>query len=1309
MAADAALKPESMNACCQVWKDKYSKLEEKRNALRQAVNILRQKFDEIQTENVKLRKAYEEEGARSNIEKEEKLKEYNARISLENEILSLKSEICMLQQHGVTHSQDGNEEVKVLQAGVSEGEKEIKRLKEHLEKQKKREDSEKKIDEDEKQKAVEAWKLVKAEKSKVEEYKLQLSSKEKEVDEMKSKSACEMLKFKEARKKFEAEKQKVITERKRAEAEMVKAQELAEAYRKKADCLSQQLQEDKKSVEEAKKKLEVEKLKALKEKKRADFEMGKANEQKKLAEENLKKAIEAKHSSYQFSQQLQESRKMIEDLKAKMHELSSSGKPVGVSGFTSEIHVESTKMKLLKKQLKLEKMRVKHAKQKYQLETNRNTILGQELGRLKLEFIQFSHRLNTLDRSFSPIPESIDDQVKSGNNKKNANMKRRLCSLESYWTHSQCENELLKTRCINMDAYDPLGKTMQHTAPIVSISGGNFTKSISGIESKFESLIGGSNRKMLQSSAVNSSTASFSDGQLVGSQERGGFPVATSAIIDGENFNTGTAMSDLSGEVTKIWCKENFCVSENTFRSPLSINDKTANGHIGNRNSILDVVESIEILYSEGKKLHLLVENKLSDLHGLLQKQIDEPSKGGRSLVPNRQGSSHEKHDRARKKRKTSHEKKGDMELGSNNDDTKSTEKAGTGRFGDTDVCRQSSHPTYLIGSAQAGRERRNDFTSNHDPTVTFKELSDGNYMNLLALDNSADEERYRIAMNNPLSPSLPEIEQHEVKTSDIDKSKPFSGETFEHKQLLNMKENLFPLQGCDFVGAGINSDSLQVNLSVTSHDLQHNEMVGDGQDHVCSEVGSLQDNIPQYCVVFSNNEDSSSISRIYCATRNCMALCSLVTQTEWAVNSILLTLKMEQQLLSKEKVCVLLSLLMLNFLITSLRKFGELLNGNLLLISDSYAEQICTVLSDAETRTLFSECGPLDKLLCLIEDFLIEGRVMVYNDVPYETSTDSRTHVFLDGLNISLSSRTASCEQLVAGSIILASISAVIDRIGFICEASYNVFRMSRQDSSLLLTILHVFAYLGGEKIFSLGNYGLVMTVLGSIVMFLESGSSSVASASCLSSINWLHAELYPDDGKAELHSGHEVVHCTLDMNCDVPCCLKNYLASAASEVVNKITMCHLSDVLSLVELVACKMSWSWTCTRIVPELLKILKLCVVENIAVAITVLLGQLGRLGVDSGGFEDKGVENVRCNLFAYLCGGSTMKAGPLQIATANSLLGLLPLDLETLFMSASSSSCVSTDAEVLRKWFAQLNKDQQDFLICLFRSTAVYKK
>lgn len=104
----------------------------------------------------------------------------------------------------------------------------------------------------------------------------------------------------------------------------------------------------------------------------------------------------------------------------------------------------------------------------------------------------------------------------------------------------------------------------------------------------------------------------------------------------------------------------------------------------------------------------------------------------------------------------------------------------------------------------------------------------------------------------------------------------------------------------------------------------------------------------------------------------------------------------------------------------------------------------------------------------------------------------------------------------------------------------------------------------------------------------------------------------------------------------------------------------------------------------------------------------------RIGVDIGGYEDQGIENLRCNLFAYLCRTYSMKAGlSLQIVISNTLFGLLPLGPETLFhtnitLSAYSNS-VSDHAETLRKWFCGLGKDQQMLLSGILKHTDVYNK
>lgn len=104
----------------------------------------------------------------------------------------------------------------------------------------------------------------------------------------------------------------------------------------------------------------------------------------------------------------------------------------------------------------------------------------------------------------------------------------------------------------------------------------------------------------------------------------------------------------------------------------------------------------------------------------------------------------------------------------------------------------------------------------------------------------------------------------------------------------------------------------------------------------------------------------------------------------------------------------------------------------------------------------------------------------------------------------------------------------------------------------------------------------------------------------------------------------------------------------------------------------------------------------------------------RLGVAAAGYEDKGLENLRCNLFSYFCRKSSMKVGPpLQLAIAFALIGVLPFDVETLFETDSSlpvcsSKYVSSELEDLRKWLSGLDKSKCD-LLCSISRTDVYTK
>ncbi|CAL0334490.1 unnamed protein product [Lupinus luteus] len=562
MAAEHSSKPESTNDCCAMWKKKHLKVMEGRNALRQAVKLLEQKANELEAENENLKKLYKEEQESRKAEKMEKLKESNARVSLENDAYALESEINVLQPECGANVEKENEGVivKGLQACISEKENEINRLKELFEQEKIRAETEKdkinaayaqklleaekkaedvkalqacisekereinrfnqlleretitanterKIAEKEKGNAAELHKLLEAEKKKsvekemqlsrieaqkAEEYRLQQVNLQKEVSEAKKKLASETMKFREASKRFADEKQKLLVE--------IRISESAKAI--------------------AQKSLEIEREKAAKEKRQADIEVVKLEEQKKLFEDNLKRAMEKERLVDQMSQKLEEKNQTIEGLKQKLDELSTPKKSMETYGVSSDVCVnaESDKVRFLEESLKLEISRVKHEKKKYKLKATCCSILQHELGRLKLDFNQIFQRLNALDTLSSPDPESMHGITKSQYmpNIQNLNAVTQVCNPNISQMYNQIENELMKDCSTSMDACDPSRKNMQHT-PLLASSGANIA-------------------------ASNSNTASFSDGQLMGSMKGGALQVIATSKLAMENINVRPSM-----------------------------------------------------------------------------------------------------------------------------------------------------------------------------------------------------------------------------------------------------------------------------------------------------------------------------------------------------------------------------------------------------------------------------------------------------------------------------------------------------------------------------------------------------------------------------------------------------------------------------------------------------------------------------------------------------------------------------------------------------------------------------------------------
>ncbi|KAI5414460.1 hypothetical protein KIW84_040093 [Lathyrus oleraceus] len=64
--------------------------------------------------------------------------------------------------------------------------------------------------------------------------------------------------------------------------------------------------------------------------------------------------------------------------------------------------------------------------------------------------------------------------------------------------------------------------------------------------------------------------------------------------------------------------------------------------------------------------------------------------------------------------------------------------------------------------------------------------------------------------------------------------------------------------------------------------------------------TGSLHNQLPDYRLIISDRDDNSSISRTLLTTRNCIARCSLDTQTGWEVARILTTVDTEEISLQK-------------------------------------------------------------------------------------------------------------------------------------------------------------------------------------------------------------------------------------------------------------------------------------------------------------------------------------------------------------------------------------------------------------------------
>ncbi|KAL4569770.1 hypothetical protein LXL04_025413 [Taraxacum kok-saghyz] len=478
-----------------------------------------------------------------------------------------------------------------------------------------------------------------------------------------------------------------------------------------------------------------------------------------------------------------------------------------------------------------------------------------------------------------------------------------------------------------------------------------------------------------------------------------------------------------------------------------------------------------------------------------------------------------------------------------------------------------------------------------------FKRMldDDDDYMKLLNLDSEIEEERYRVALERPVSPTLPNIE-------------------FESRQL----------------------DVLE--------------------DSRPSEVNSLNsdDDCCQYIVVFPEMRDSGSLSKVVQTTRNLMTQCCVSSVNDHVIKSIVSALSVEESLSPKEKVCAFFSLFLKSSSSITLTKVNHVLDDNFLKTIDILSGQMNKAMSDAETRAIFEKTCNLDELITLIQDFIINEKVLIHTNI-----------------NPELSDSKASLQQLVIGAVLLSSVCVAFDRIDSICETSYTISHITTPST---LTLLHIFAYVCGEKLLlAQSDYSLITTVVSSLVIYHEKENAS-ACAKCPFLIGAVSME--------------ELVSVLLKR-----------LVSHAQVKSTDGGLSDLGDVLSLLELVASKMKWGRVCENIVSELLKLLERFVVETPLTAVFVLLGQLARLGIEANGFQDADVENIRIKLSSFITGTTT---SPVQFAAVNALLGTTPVSFHEICKKSFLSSSMATDC--IQKWFNSLSDDQKALSVRLLTAT-----
>ncbi|XP_076905753.1 uncharacterized protein LOC143561605 [Bidens hawaiensis] len=1234
MAANIESKNESTtNPCCQTWEAKYLKLQKKvtkvedgRAALKKAIGIYEKEFGRLQNETLKFKNAFEEEKLQTDNERKEKEKESAALVSMENEISALKAEILSLSQKRGSVSENVSEELILLKQCVSDKEKEISCL------------------QDEKKRAM-------ADKSRTEQelnnLKTQLHNVEAEKKglmqdlQKERKRADEMLKTAKT-KLADIEHLKTEINNNDLETEIGRLKELVENERKRADCEAKKAETEKKAAHKVKEKLkaeqsridellkvakikqaEVEALKTEKnnndleteigrlkellenERKRADCEAKKAETEKKTAhkvKEMLKaeqsradeqrKLVEVERKKYEeFAHQLQKSKCEADEAKAKLVSEGIKFKEANKK-FEAEKKRSIKEKKKAEEQQKIAEMSTKHA-----LEEKQNAVrLQQQLDECQNKYDKQKKEMENYEtnmKNHGQVKQTNIDKDKETENTKAAEM-YKLRAMKEKARADKLVKQLEDTK-------KRINNEHKVTQDLVSSKSSTDTMNVSFAEMKLL-------KKKLK----------FEKERVKHFDQVAELEKRCKKTVEEELNRLKLEFALFSSRVGLCGCFDLNNVGKSCLEKNENVNLKRQCMQAGSGKELAKITKPSEYLKpnldtsAPSLPLSGTCTESTAGTASKMEPLCNRKKLDSFALVSSRSSFS-DRHLPLPMSRLSS----ANAEVADNN--VKSPLKV-RNIDGNTKKRKRLSNATESVEHLCTQGETRNaKLAKNNDKPLlieynkektvvneeleNFKKMFDGDCMRLLSLDSEIEEERYRAAVERPLSPTLPNIE---------------------------FESSLIVLEDSR------TSDSEIPVITTESWPI----------------------------VVFSEIRNTRSLYKIFHMTKSFSSQLRTYSESDLLVKNIMSTISADEILSPKEKVCVFFSLFLKSFSSISLTNFDNANDGNFSSNIHTISGQLKKVMSDVETRTGFEKVCDFEELIALIQDFLINEEILICSS---ETSSETP----------SLPKAKASLHELVVGAVFLASVCEAFDRVDFLCELSYTI---SHVTSSLTSTLLHVFAYACGEKLLTHGDYNLIMTVVKSLVIYHERENVSSGFPSCATcpfSIGAIYME--------ELASCllKKLGDCTMRMSCN-------------SSTVPDDSLSDLDDVLSLLELLATKRSWSWVCKNVVSELLKMLGASVMETPLTSIFVLLGQMARLGIDSNGFQDADVEGIRVKLMSFISESASRKISlPVQFAAVTALLGTTPLSFKDICMNSIEllppvSSATATDC--IQRWFSLMNNE-----------------